>query len=370
LLEARILIARGDRQAAMARLSELVAVRSPAGAEAAVMLADLAELPATNADLQPVSLRLDLGALALMHRDTPLGARAFLGEAEVTGRFIGRDAAFDLLDFGHSARIISEDVYRDALASLGVSLEQLPADTPLALVYEANPQRFAQTLENADFRMNLARSYFGLGAPGLGEAVLLPADFENTVLIGDLAASHLEIGNASSAETFATMLPEGPVRAGIDAGIAIARGDAKVALARLTAAGASASLRARAAWAAEDWPASASALAEAIALPDPGAEPLSATGPIDSLDAVSVARRSAANQATRLALAAFNSGRGTAPPEALTLAGDEPVLSAGLRAIFARPEESPVDRSPAAIADYLEMLSAEAHLFEEILNDG
>jgi hypothetical protein len=58
------------------------------------------------------------------------------------------------------------------------------------------------------------------------------------------------------------------------------------------------------------------------------------------------------------------------PPEALTLAGGQPGLTAGLQAIFARPEYGLADPSPASVATYLETMSAEARLFEEILNDG
>ena len=68
--------------------------------------------------------------------------------------------------------MISEPAYRDALAAVGASLPERRDDTPLALLYEADPERFAQTLENAEFRLALARSYIGLGAPvlALGDA--------------------------------------------------------------------------------------------------------------------------------------------------------------------------------------------------------
>jgi F0F1-type ATP synthase beta subunit len=69
-------------------------------------------------------------------------------------------------------------------------------------------------------------------------------------------------------------------------------------------------------------------------------------------------------------LAARRAGRGTAPPEALSLVAAEPGLAAGLQAMFVSPADGLADPSPAAVAAYLEGVSAEARLFEELLEDG
>jgi len=367
LLEAKLSLGRGDMATALARLKTLRGARSPAGAEALLMLAGLAADPANGAGVRPDRLRLDLGVLALEHRDTPLGGRAFLGEAELTGHLFGRDAAFELLAYGYAARMIGEPVYRDALGAVGTSRPEGRDDTPLALVYEADPERFARTLADPGFRLALARSYIGLGAPVLAEAVLRPGDLLDDIVLGDLARIYLEIGEAEAAARFARRLPEGPARAAIDAGVALARGDAVAALAALNAAGATASQRARTAWAAGDWPASAQALADEILARESGdrqvrGEDADQTEPGD--------KAPPANLAVRLALAARRAGRGAAPPEAVSLAAAEPGLAAGVRAMFAPSADDLADSSLAAIATYLEGVSAEARLFEELLEDG
>jgi hypothetical protein len=358
LLEAKLSLGRGDMTTALARLKTLRGARSPAGAEALLMLAGLATDPANGAGVRPDRLRLDLGVLALVHRDTPLGGRAFLGEAELTGHLFGRDAAFELLAYGYSARMIGEPVYRDALGAVGASQRSGRDDTPLALVYEADPERFAQTLADPGFRLALARSYIGLGAPVLAEAVLRPGDLQDEIVLEDLARIYLEIGEAEAAARFARKLPEGPARAAIDAGVALARGDAVAALAALNAAGATAPQRARTAWAAGDWSASARALVEEIAVRRSGEEP--ETGD----------KASPAALAARLALAARRAGRAAVPPEAVYLATAESGLAAGLQAMFVSPADDLADPSPTAVGAYLEGVSAEARLFEELLEDG
>ena len=365
LLEAKLSLGRGDMATALARLKTLRGARSPAGAEALLMLAGLAADPANGAGVRPDRLRLDLGVLALAQRDTPLGGRAFLGEAELTGHLFGRDAAFELLAYGYAARMISEPVYRDALGAVGAFQPEGRDDTPLALVYEADPERFAQTLEDPGFRLALARSYIGFGAPVLAEAILRPGDLQDEVVLGDLARIYLEIGETDAADRFARRLPESPARAAIDAGVALARGDAVAALAALNAAGATASQRARTAWAAGDWPASARALAEEIAARESGAG-----RDEDASQPASEGTMSPAALAARLALAARRAGRAAAPPEAVSLAAAEPGLAAGLQAMFAPAADELADPSPAAVAAYLEGVSAEARLFEELLEDG
>ncbi|MCH8953254.1 MAG: hypothetical protein IID49_14200, partial [Proteobacteria bacterium] len=74
--------------------------------------------------------------------------------------------------------------------------------------------------------------------------------------------------------------------------------------------------------------------------------------------------------AARLALAARRAGAASAPPEAVSLAAAEPALAAALAAIFVSAEQGLSDPSPEAVAAYLEGVSAEARLFEELLEDG
>lgn len=367
LLEARLSIGRGDMATGLARLKELSGTRSQVGTEALLKLAELATDPAYKIGGLSDTLRIDLGALAMAERDTPLGEQAFLGEAELTGRLFGRDAAFGLLAYGYAGRIISETTYREALADVGKSLAEGQSDSPLALVYEDDPQRFANALDDPGFRLALARSYLGLGAPSLAEALLRPGDIQGGVLLGELARAYLEIGDAEGAVRLVPRLPGGPDQAMIQAGVALAAGDAPAALAALNAAGAPASQRARTAWAAGDWPASAQALAEVIStggsragegagLPEPGAATQPASQPV--------------NLAARLALAARRAGYDAVPPEAASLAAADPGLSSGLEAIFTPLVEDLTEASLAEVAVYLETVSAEARLFEEILEDG
>ena len=77
-----------------------------------------------------------------------------------------------------------------------------------------------------------------------------------------------------------------------------------------------------------------------------------------------------ASLAARLALAARRAGRATVPPEAVSLATVDPGLAAGLQAMFAPPADDLADHQPAAVAAYLERVSAEARLFKELLEDG
>ncbi|MFQ5566700.1 MAG: hypothetical protein ACE5EU_10090, partial [Paracoccaceae bacterium] len=226
MLEAKAALGRGDIATGVARLEALRGARSPAGAEALLMLAGLAVDPAHGAVVRRDRLRLDLGAMAMAERDTPLGARAFLAEAELTGYLFGRDAAFELLAYGHAARLISEPAYRDALAAVGASLPDGPGGTPLAVLYEADPERFARSLGDPGFRLALSRSYIGLGAPVLAEALLGPGDLRDEALLGDLARSYLDVGAADAAERLAGRLPQGPARAAIGAEAAPVRSSA------------------------------------------------------------------------------------------------------------------------------------------------
>jgi hypothetical protein len=367
LLAARLSIGRGDMAAGVVRLKELRGARSQAGVEALLMLAELVADPANNISGQPDTLRIDLGAVAMAERDTPLGERAFLGEVDLTGQLFGRDAAFELLAYGYAGRIIGETTYRDALAAVGASLADRRSDMPLALIYEADPRRFAKALDDSGFRLALARSYLGLGAPSMAEALLRSGDIQSDVLLADLARAYLETGDAESAERLANRLPDGPGQAMIHAGVALAAGDAPAALAALNAAGGPASQRARTAWAAGDWPASVQALAEVIStggsgagagtgLPEPGAATQPANQP--------------ANLAARLALAAYCAGYDAVPPEAASLAAAEPGLRSGLEAIFKPLVKDLAAATPAEVAVYLETVSAEARLFEELLEDG
>ncbi|MFQ5567731.1 MAG: hypothetical protein ACE5EU_15370, partial [Paracoccaceae bacterium] len=149
----------------------------------------------------------------------------------------------------------------------------------------------------------------------------------------------------------------------------LARGDAATALAALDAAGAPPDQRARAAWAAGDWPASVRALAEAISARDPALDS-EADRREDVSEPESGETTVQADLAVRLALAARRAGRTGVPPEAASLVAAGSGLATGLQAIFAPPAEGPADPSPDAVAAYLEGVSAEARLFEEILEDG
>ena len=367
LLEARLDLADGDRAAAGARLAALRGAPSWVGAEALLMLADLAtaEPDGTPVALDP--LRRDLGVLATSRRGTPLGTRAFLAEARVTALAFGREAALELLSHGRAARLLGEDDYRDALVAIGSARPDPRGGTPLAVLFEHDPASLRPGLGDAGFRAALARSYIALGAPALAERVLHPGDLADGDLRRELAAAHLETGDLAAAERLARGLGSDADRAAIEAGIRRARGDMRGAFEALAMAEAPPDQLSRVAWAAGDWRASAAALATAAA----GKTPVPPQGGRPGLERPEAALNSGQQaMAVRLALAARRAGAPTPPGEAMALAATDEGFGAGLQALFAPAPDLDDKPSPETLSHYLGAISDEARLFEEVLDDG
>jgi hypothetical protein len=203
LLEARHLWARGETEAAVRQLVPLGAARSWAGEQALLELAGIATGPGA-ADLVALdTLRQDLGAVVTMQRGTELGRAALRAEARVTALLLGREAGFELLAYARSAGLIDESGYHAAIREIGAAMPDREGGAPLAVIYERSPLSFARSLEDAGFRVAVARSYLALGLPGLAERVLQPADLADAGLRRELADAYRELGDAAAAERLA-----------------------------------------------------------------------------------------------------------------------------------------------------------------------
>lgn len=358
LLGALVLRERGDVAEARRQLASLAEARSPAGAEALLTLADSAGPGEVEAALPLERMRLDLGTLARAHRGGPLGLRAFRAEVVTTARLTGRDAAFDLAVHGREAGLIEEADYREILAEIG-RLERGIGDTPLAVLYENEPERFARLRSDGDFRVALARSYLSLGAPTLAERVLRPEDLADGSLRRDLAAAYLELGDQAAARRAA---PQGNVGLAHSGGEAVAD--------RMNAQGgpvAGVAERARAAWASGNWRAAVETLRAAASAESPAPASGDAS---DGSESGRMRNAEAARLALRLAIAAKRAGLETPPPEALGLAADRPALDAGLRALFGGNKETAVPPSPEALAGVITRVSEEIRMYREVVEDG
>ena len=366
LLSALVLRARGNLAEAERQLAGLADARSPIGAEALLLLAEWPASDEGEGALPLASLRTDLGALATGYRGTPLGVRAFRAEVVTTGRVMGRDAAFDLLDYGRAAGLVDEGEYRNILAEIGAGLEGRAGDTPLAILYENEPERFTRLLSDDRFRAALARSYISLGAPALAERVLRPDDLAGGGLREALSAAYLEIGDRSAARR---LIP------GQNADLAQAVGEdsARRAIREVGEVGArsageaDAAERARAAWANGKWHKAAETLRAAASAARPTASSGSASGGGESMPR---SDPDASQLALRLALAAKHAGRESPPVEALRLAAPRPALEAGLRALFGGSAEPGRPPSPEALAGILKEASDEMRMYREVIEDG
>lgn len=334
LLAARLAAARDDGATALTALRRVWS-RFPADPEAGEGLIALADL--VMGDTLPETgdtrlLRLDLGSLALTARGSPLGERAVAAEAGLTALAYGPAAGVDLLALARRQGTISEAGYVAAVRTLSGRAPAGEDGEPLALRVEREPDRYRPVLADPAFRAALALSYAEIGWPERTELFLEPGDLGRPRLAAALARSYLAAGMPERAETIATRLPAGAGRAEIMAAVLEAGGEPARALALLTRAETgTARDRARLAWAAGNWSAAASALADAaVTDPDPETE-------------------------ARLALAR----------ERAAEAGAETVGQAGPAP--AAPAFAP---TPDGVSRYLEALRAEAETMRQVLEDG
>jgi hypothetical protein len=364
LLDAGIARADGDAGRALADLRRVWGGNGPEADDALLALAqmvasgELAEAGDTRL------LRSDLGALSLVEGGSALGERAALAEAELTLRALGRDAAIELVALAHAEGRLSAEARDGALRDFGARENHDPEAEPLAVLHAADPERFAGALSDPTFRAALARSYAGIGLPGLGEALLGEADLADPGLVGDIARGHLAAAGPDAAARLAGHLPEGAERASIEAAALEALGRPAEALARLVAAETgSPADRARLAWAAGDWPAAAAALEALLAEPD-AALPSEVAGS-DPSDRAEIA--------AQLALALRRAGGAVLPGPARTALADvDPALRDAMDALADPSGAAATDfeATPAGIRRLLEALRVEAAAIREIMDRG
>jgi len=246
----------------------------PRAPEAVLLVADAAIEGAPGEALDTRNLRLDLGALARVYRGEPLGRDAFVAEVRLTARALGRGPADELLERGHHHGLVDADTYANVLADLAKNGAQGAPETPLAILYERAPERYAPALAQASFRRALARSFVRIGLPGRGAALLRAEDVAMPELAAALTEANLADGRLDDAAAALARMPVGPERARLAARLAMARGgplDALDAL-RPHLGEADPGLVARVAWAAGAWAEAAQALERVVAKgTDPGA---------------------------------------------------------------------------------------------------
>lgn len=339
LLEARLAERDGDLEAAVEHLRRLWAQEGPLAVEGMIRLAGLIVEKGVADPGDTHLLRLDLGAAGFAHRGTELGAGAVIAEAELRAAAFGRADALDLLALARSDGTLSAPVHDRAVRELALAHEADPEETPLALLVERSPERFAGARREPGFRAALARSFMELGLPARAEQALESGDLADAPLATELAEAYLAADRPGDAERLALLLPDTPRRAVIRAEALAARGAAAEALAVLdTADAGDTALRAQLAWDAEDWAAAAAALeAQNTADPDPAT-------------------------AARLELAARRADLdGSTAPDA----GDP-------REARREPTDPApgFDPTPAGVASLLEDLRAETAAIREMLDDG
>ncbi|MGF1445908.1 MAG: hypothetical protein ACFBRM_06860 [Pikeienuella sp.] len=340
LLDSRILIRDGLLDVALPELTALWAGGGPEGAQAMLALAQLGLDGRLPASTDTRLLRIDLGALAFSAAGTTLGTDALVAEAALAGAALGSRAALDILDAGEGLGIIDGSRKAEAMAMIVQASEHGSVDTALGLAYAKDPARFRAALAEPSFRTALARSLAGLGLPAQGADILSAGDLSDPSLATALAEGYLAAGQAQDALDLGDRLPEGPERAAILAGAFAALGRPAEALDQLLAAQAGTpEQRARLAWAAQDWDATAAALDE-LAAQDPDL-------------AISA----------RLALARRRSGDVEADGPT-----DTPAEGVGSDALDPSRLADPAD--PTAISAWLTRLRAETVTLEQVLSDG
>jgi hypothetical protein len=344
------LIARwdDDREAALSHLRRAWGRGGRHGALAMLALADMVRVGELPEETDTHLLRLDLAGVARAARDTPLAARAATAEADLAFSALGRNAALELLGRAREEGILSEEEESRALIAIADRPDPGVGATPLALLFDRHPSRYAAALSEPAFRAAVARSYAEIGLPARGEAILEPDDLRDPALAGALARAHLEADEPRAAARLARRLPDGAARAEIEAAALAGLGDAPRALARLREAEAGTPRqRARLAWRAGDWPAAAAALERAL---------------VDDPDPAT---------AVRLALALRRSGGAPVSDEARrAVAALDPDLleTVGGLSDPAGPPETPA--TAEAMREFLGPLGAETATMKEVLADG
>jgi len=313
----------------------------PDSGEALIELADMILEGEVAGAGDTRTLRLDLGALALAARGTPMGARAIVAEAGLAAQAFGRPAGLDLLALARRQQTLSEETYAEAVRELSAETFARPGETPLVVLFEREPARYRPVLGDQAFRTALALSYAEIGLPEKGREVLNGVDLAQPRVARALARAYLDEGQAEAARKMAQHLRSETMRARIVAQSLEMQGKPAEALAQLEEAGAgSPADRARLAWAAGAWGSAAGALAEQME-----------TSPRPDIAArLAVARQRAATGRTA-----------------------EPAGGASRPALVPTPSrtaESAFTPTAKGVAEYLEFLKAETEAIREVLGDG
>ncbi|MEO1599535.1 MAG: hypothetical protein AAFU49_03540 [Pseudomonadota bacterium] len=344
-LEERLAEQDGEIDKAVALARQAWARGGAPGVEAMIRLARLVTEEGVADPGDTHLLRLDLGAAALTHRGTDLGARAILAEASLRAAAFGRAEALDLLALARSDGTLDAARHAQAVQEFSLAGTDATDEEPLGLLVQRDPERFAGALQEPAFRTALARSYLEMGLPGRAEDVLQTGDLVGDELVSELARAYLSGARPGDAERVALLIEDPKVGAEIEAGALAARDAPAEGLALLRAADAGTpELRARLAWEAEDWGSAAEALQMQLAeTPDP-------------------------KVAARLALALRRAGSDAASDRSAFAAGD-PRLTDAMTSL-ASDTPAQFDPNTAGVARLLEEMRAETAAIREMLNDG
>lgn len=262
LLQARINLDEGQHEAGIAALRKLWGEGPGTGAYGATLLL-LARVLLDEPGGGPVgahNLRLDLGAMARMRRDTPEGRQALVAEAMLSARDLGREAALPLLASALAEGALDAAGHTAALAELA-TLPGRATDRPLALAYADAPGRFADALADPAFRLALVRSFADIGLPERAEDLMEPTDLSEADTVVPLIAAYLDAGTAEKARKLAAGLAPGMLPETLETKLALAgQPPGDELLDETLVAGADPAEIARAAWRRRDWEAAAAAL--------------------------------------------------------------------------------------------------------------
>jgi len=273
-LEAKLSARRGAAHDAMAMLKRQARAHNEMGLAAEIDLAELLLAPQPSDAAEGLlgdtrNLRLDLASSARLMRGTATGSRAAIAVARLTARDLGRQAGIDRLAEARGAGLVTEADYASAMTEIAGAPDKSPEDTPLAILHQQSPERYAPALAEPSVRRALARSYAEIGLPARALGFLQETDFADASLTTALTEAFLDADAPERAAEMAAQLPPGANRQRLLARSLMALGAPDQALAVLEAhtgaassAGADPELRARAAWQAREWTRAATALAE------------------------------------------------------------------------------------------------------------
>ena len=345
-----------DRQKVL--LQKVYAQGGPLGDRALIDLGELALRDTAFLTSGFNGLRADLGGLAARERGTPIGAKAYTLELKMVARNESRDKVLDALDFGVSQGFLPVAERPELLATLLNGDLYRELQTPLAVSYLDDPDRFSGALALTGFRQALATSMIDIGVPTLAVPLLTEDDRRNQELMVQLASALLDTGAPEAAAEIAVSISDGPVRNRLlseagsppDIGNALNRqpldlpiSDKEKAEYRLTAI----EQRFRSAMTRSDYDA---AMREAE---------------------LKMAVAPSSESAVQLAMTALQAGRGKTPSAVATyLQETDPDQLRAIDGLFAAETDPAGVRDQAAAKLLVETIDKEISLIEEILGDG